>query len=89
MNIGGFMKAAKGTKITCSSCKQAAGRFRKDVAEGSPITSDDVDMDGEYAIPSHQDGGRKWNCLKCNLPVAELTGQPSHWRVQTARGWIV
>jgi hypothetical protein len=83
------MKATKGTQITCSGCKQPVGSFRKEVADGSPVTSDDVDMDGEFAIPSHQDGGRKWNCLKCKVPVAELTGQPTQGRVHTARGWLV
>lgn len=82
------MKATKGTKLTCSDCKQVVGSFRKDVAEGEPVTTDHVEMDGEFSIPSHQDGGRKWSCLQCNVPVAELTGLPSHWRVHTARGWI-
>jgi len=82
------MKATTRTQITCGICKQVLGRFRKDVADTSPVTSDDVDMDGEFAIPSHQDGCRKWNCLKCEVPVAELMDQPSHWRVHTARGWI-
>jgi hypothetical protein len=82
------MKVTKGTQIRCSACKQVVGSFRKDVADISPVTSDHVDMDGEFAIPSHQDGGRKWNCLKCKAPVAEVVGDPSRWSVQTARGWL-
>jgi hypothetical protein len=82
------MKATKGTHLTCSKCKQIVGVFRQDVADSSPVTTDDVDMDGEFSIPSHQDGGRKWNCLKCKVPVAELAGQPTHWRVHTSNGWL-
>lgn len=83
------MKATKGTQITCSgdSCKQVAGSFAKDLEDASPITTDDILIDGEVAIPGH-DGGTKWSCLSCNAPVAELIGEPRHWKVHTARGWI-
>ena len=81
------MKAAKGTQLTCSLCGQVLGVFIKDVAPASPITSDDVDMDTAVSIPD-QLGGRKWSCKKDNVVVAELSGQPTRWRVHTARGWI-
>jgi hypothetical protein len=84
------MKATKGTQITCigTGCTTVAGVFIKDVEDDSPITTNDVDMDGGAAIPSHQDGGRKWSCLKCQAPVAELAGDPTRWKVHTARGWV-
>jgi hypothetical protein len=82
------VKATKGTKLTCSLCSQVVGVFIKDVVEASPVTSNDVDMDTAVSIPSHQDGGRKWSCQKCNTVVAELNGQPSNWRVHTAQGWL-
>jgi hypothetical protein len=81
------MKAEKGTQLTCSLCGQVLGVFIKDVAPASPITSDDVDMDASVSTPDHL-GGRKWSCQRDNVVVAELSGQPTHWRVHTARGWI-
>jgi hypothetical protein len=82
------MKATKGTKITCSLCGQVVGSFIKDVAPASPITSNDVDMYTAVSIPDHQSGGRKWSCQKDNTVVAELSGQPTYWRVHTVQGWV-
>jgi hypothetical protein len=81
------MKATKGTKIACSLCGQVVGSFIKDVPKTSPITSNDVAMDQTLSMPDHL-GGRKWSCKKDNTVVAELSGQPIHWRVHTELGWI-
>ena len=81
------MKAMKGTKLTCALCGQVVGSFINDVAPPHPITSNDVEMDTAVSVPDHL-GGRKWSCQRDDTVVAELNGDPTHWRVHTERGWL-
>jgi hypothetical protein len=73
------MRAKKDESIRCKC--GPVGRFDKDVAEGSAITSEDFVLN-QLAI--HSDG---YSCPKCQAMVSQLIGENA-WRVYTARGWL-
>ena len=75
------MKALDGEEITCT-CGNALGKFRRNVENDKPITSEDlVTYLGTGVTPENES-----KCLKCNSVVAILSN--GAWSVCQRGVWI-
>ena len=77
------MKAYQGEEIICY-CPKPAGGFRRDVDDGTSISTDDIEI--EPLDWSLENGGH-WFCPACEAIVARRF-LDRHWQVRTKRGWI-
>jgi hypothetical protein len=65
------------------NCPKRAGGFRHDVADGTNISSDNIEME---PLDWNLDNGH-WFCPTCKTIVARRFSD-DHWQVRTKRGWI-
>jgi hypothetical protein len=79
------MKAWKEDLIVCDCPAPApsAGKFRKDVEDKAPVTTDAIAIDTSNT-DIHDNG---YSCRKCHATVAQKVRE-GEWSVRSRSGWV-
>lgn len=75
------MKAKNGDPIVCK-CGSQCGSFRKDVADGAPITGEDFCISTPIQVDTNMH-----LCANCQAQVAVWVTE-GHWKIISAGRWL-